>query len=105
MAEAELLTSLPILAPVATGLETGSSSETHEDMRNMSKADTFSKESKIESLAIPSKPEHVGRTCLKCDEMFLADSRFARICSLCRKANREINSDYLEIEVPYPWVD
>ncbi len=105
MAETEALTSLPVLAPVVAGLEPGNFSEVHEDMKNMSKADTFSGESRIESPAIPSKPEHVRRTCLKCDETFLADSRFNRICSLCRKANSEINPDYLELELHYPWVD
>ena len=40
------------------------------------------------------RPVRIKRTCLSCDEKFLARGRFNRICPSCRKLNRDVDSEW-----------
>jgi Zn finger protein HypA/HybF involved in hydrogenase expression len=51
------------------------------------------------SPANPSNSQRIKRTCLKCDQKFLAKSRFNRICPSCREMNREIEAEWFRTEV------
>ncbi len=91
------------LALVVRGRGLGNSLEAPRIMGNISQTDTTSRENGIE---IPLKRKRVRRICLKCEQTFLANGTFNRICPLCRRTNREINSECLEIEVHcQEWID
>jgi Zn finger protein HypA/HybF involved in hydrogenase expression len=36
------------------------------------------------------RPKRIKRTCLKCDQKFIAEGKFNRICRRCTESNRQI---------------